>query len=90
MKRIRITWILGAFLLASCAGTEGPPIEPETEARETARINASLGQEYMTRGQMEVALDIRADMWAQPMPLELYLRSTVDITTGEVSVERRL
>ncbi len=41
-------------------------------------------------GEMTVGLDIRADMWAQPMPLELYLRSNIDITTGEVSVERRL
>lgn len=40
-------------------------------------------------GEMTVALDIIADMWAQPMPLELYLRSDVDITTGEVRVERR-
>lgn len=37
---------------------------------------------------MTVALEIRADMWAQPMPLELYLRSKVDVTTGEVQVER--
>ena len=37
---------------------------------------------------MTVALNIRADMWAQPLPLELYLRSKVDVTTGEVSVER--
>ena len=43
-----------------------------------------------TKGDMTVALDIRADMWAQPLPLELYLRSSVDVTTGEVSVERRL
>ncbi|MEM9343581.1 MAG: type VI secretion system baseplate subunit TssE [Pseudomonadota bacterium] len=35
-----------------------------------------------------VKFDIRADMWAQPLPLELYLRSEVDITTGEVSLER--
>lgn len=41
-------------------------------------------------GEMTVALDIRADMWAQPLPLELYLRSQVDLTTGEVEVERRL
>ncbi len=34
-----------------------------------------------------VALIIRADMWAQPMPLELYLRSQVDVTTGEISVD---
>lgn len=40
--------------------------------------------------EMTVGLDIRADMWAQPMPLELYLRSKVDLTTGEVNVERRL
>ncbi|QEW19749.1 type VI secretion system lysozyme-like protein [Marinibacterium anthonyi] len=42
------------------------------------------------KGSMTVALDIRADMWAKPLPLELYLRSVVDVTTGEVAVERRL
>jgi type VI secretion system protein ImpF len=26
-------------------------------------------------------------MWAQPMPLELYLRSKVDVTSGEVTLE---
>ena len=36
-----------------------------------------------------VVFDIRADMWAQPMPMELYLRSEVDMTTGELSIERR-
>ncbi len=40
-------------------------------------------------GEMYVAFDIRADMWAQPLPLELYLRSKVDLTTGEVEMERR-
>lgn len=35
-----------------------------------------------------VSLNIHADMWAQPLPLELYLRSQVDVTTGEVSIER--
>lgn len=39
---------------------------------------------------MTVALNIRADMWAQPLPMELYLRSKVDVTTGEVKVERSL
>jgi len=37
-----------------------------------------------------VALNIRADMWAQPLPLELFLRSQVDVTTGEVHVERSM
>lgn len=35
-----------------------------------------------------ITYDIRADMWAQPMPLELYLRSEVDVTTGELKLER--
>lgn len=35
-----------------------------------------------------VSFDIRADMWAEPIPIELYLRSTVDITTGQITLER--
>jgi type VI secretion system protein ImpF len=35
-----------------------------------------------------INFDIRADMWAQPMPIELYLRSQVDVTTGELELER--
>ncbi|MEX0284435.1 MAG: type VI secretion system baseplate subunit TssE [Paracoccaceae bacterium] len=42
------------------------------------------------KGKTAVALDIVADMWAQPVPLELYLRSSVDVATGEVTVERRM
>jgi type VI secretion system protein ImpF len=36
-----------------------------------------------------VVFDIAAEMWAQPLPLDLYLRSEVDITTGELSLQRR-
>lgn len=35
-----------------------------------------------------VTYDIHADMWAQPMPMELYLRSEVDVTTGQLELER--
>lgn len=35
-----------------------------------------------------VSFDIRAEMWAQPMPIELYLRSQVDVTTGKLELER--
>ncbi len=35
-----------------------------------------------------ITFDIRADMWAQPLPMELYLRSEVDVTTGELNLER--
>lgn len=33
---------------------------------------------------------IEADMWAQPMPLALYLRTDVDLETGEFHVSQRL
>lgn len=39
-------------------------------------------------GSTVVTFDIAADMWAQPLPMELYLRSEVDITTGELRLER--
>lgn len=35
-----------------------------------------------------IAFDIRADMWAEPIPIELYLRSEVDVTTGAIALER--
>lgn len=35
-----------------------------------------------------INFDIRADMWAEPIPVELYLRSTIDVTTGQLSLER--
>lgn len=38
--------------------------------------------------QAVVVFDIHSDMWAQPVPVELYLRSSVDLTTGQVNLER--
>ena len=35
-----------------------------------------------------ISFDIRAEMWAEPMPIELFLRSSVDVTTGQVVLER--
>lgn len=35
-----------------------------------------------------ISFDIRADMWAEPIPIQLYLLSTVDVTTGEMTLER--
>lgn len=48
----------------------------EVVLRETEDSNSSV-----------VDFDIRADMWAQPLPMELYLRSQVDLTTGHLSLE---
>lgn len=50
-------------------------------------VDVTLGAEE-DGDDMVVELSIHADMWAQPMPLELFLRSQVDVTTGEVTVER--
>ncbi len=41
------------------------------------------------KSQSMVVFDIRADMWAQPLPMELYLRTEVDVTTGQVALERK-
>ena len=41
------------------------------------------------KSQAVVVFDIRADMWAQPLPMELYLRTEVDVTTGQVALERK-
>lgn len=40
------------------------------------------------KGQTVINFDIAAEMWAQPMPMELYLRTQVDVTTGELILER--
>lgn len=34
-----------------------------------------------------IEFDIHADMWAQPLPMELYLRSQIDLTTGQLSLQ---
>lgn len=36
-----------------------------------------------------VEFDIHAYMWAQPLPMELYLRSQVNVITGELSIEQK-
>ena len=48
-------------------------------------VQLRLGQDTK---QSIVNYDIRADMWAQPLPMELYLRSQVDVTTGELDLQR--
>ncbi|KIN70274.1 Type VI secretion system lysozyme-related protein [Sulfitobacter noctilucae] len=54
-------------------------------------IRGSAAVELRTeqsKGETQIAFDIHADMWAQPMPLELYLRSKVDMASGEVTLDR--
>lgn len=46
-------------------------------------------RETKDRKRAVVDFDIHADMWAQPLPMELYLRSQVDLITGELSLDSR-
>ena len=60
----------------------------EPRIREGA-LEILLRQEENKR-QTIITFDIHADMWAQPLPMELYLRSEVDTTTGalDLTLER--
>lgn len=49
--------VFSVLMLAGCATDPSRPDGPKSAAREVAEVNASLGQEYMSRGQLEIALD---------------------------------
>lgn len=36
-----------------------------------------------------INFDIEADLWAQPLPLHLYLKTELDLETGEISLENK-
>lgn len=85
--------VSGAFSTSERAELIRRSIERAIAAHEPRIIEGSVDVTLTPEdngGDMMVSLNIRADMWAQPLPLELYLRSKVDVTTGEVSVERSL
>ncbi|MAY87791.1 type VI secretion system baseplate subunit TssE [Arenibacterium halophilum] len=85
--------VSGEFSTAERAELIRKSIERAIETHEPRIIKGSVDVSLSPdddKGQMTVALVIRADMWAQPLPMELYLRSSVDVTTGEVMVERSM
>ncbi len=58
-----------------------PRIRPGT-------LDVTVGTDTQGR-QSIVVFDIHAEMWAQPLPMELYLRTQVDVTTGHLQLEER-
>ncbi|MDV7143089.1 type VI secretion system baseplate subunit TssE [Tropicimonas sp. TH_r6] len=58
-----------------------PRLRPES-------IDVRLRQDEDS-GPMTIFFDIQGDMWAQPFPMELYLRSEVDLMTGWLDLEER-
>lgn len=59
-----------------------PRLLPET-------LEVSLRKEGDKRGAL-VSFDIRAELWAEPVPMDLYLRTQLDVTTGQVTIRREV
>jgi len=51
-------------------------------------LRVDVHQEKVGQGAV-ISFDIHGDVWAQPLPLELYLRTALDVTTGEVTISRQ-
>jgi type VI secretion system protein ImpF len=85
--------VSGEYATGVRAELIGRSIERAITAFEPRIIPGSLRVELHSEDKgsdSQVAFDIRGDMWAQPMPLELYLRSKIDVTTGQIDIERRI
>jgi len=52
--------------------------------KESVRVKAIVNQEQMNHNAL--CFSIEAELWAQPLPLRLYLRTDVDLETGSVVV----
>ena len=36
-----------------------------------------------------ISFDIRGELWAEPVPVDLYLRTALDVTTGHLKISRQ-
>jgi type VI secretion system protein ImpF len=57
--------------------------EPRLVAR-TLRVKLFVDENQMNHNAM--AFDIEAELWAQPLPLRLFLRTSIDLENGSVDV----
>ena len=51
----------------------------------TLKVRVITASDQMNRNAL--TFEILGELWAQPIPLQLYLRTDVDLETGQVSVE---
>ncbi|WP_339948165.1 type VI secretion system baseplate subunit TssE [uncultured Albimonas sp.] len=58
-----------------------PRILPET-------LDVILRQEKVGAGAV-ISFDIRGELWAEPVPIDLYLRTALDVTTGHLKISRQ-
>ncbi|WP_172327972.1 type VI secretion system baseplate subunit TssE [Mangrovicoccus sp. HB161399] len=82
--------VAGAYSVQTRAGLIRDAIRRAIAAFEP-RIDAStltvLQRSEEHARETVISYDIRADMWAQPLPLNLYLRTEVDVTTGALKID---
>jgi type VI secretion system protein ImpF len=52
---------------------------------DTIKVAVSIGETHA--GIAALIIDIEADLWAEPQPLALVLRTEVDVETGRVAIE---
>lgn len=52
--------------------------------RQTLRINTYVDEQEMSRN--AVAFEIEGQLWAQPMPQQLFLKTEVDLEMGDVKI----
>jgi len=55
--------------------------------RPSLRVRLVMDEQQMNHNAL--AFDIEADLWAQPLPLRLYLRTAFDLESGRVEVTER-
>jgi type VI secretion system protein ImpF len=51
---------------------------------DSVRVKVSVSEQQMNHNAM--AFDIEGDLWAQPLPLHLYLRTELDLETGNMEI----
>jgi type VI secretion system protein ImpF len=51
----------------------------------TLQVEALVSEDQMNRHNV-ISIQIRGNLWAQPVPLELLLRTEVDLETGKVEI----
>ena len=53
--------------------------------RDSVRVKVSVSEQKMSNKTM--TLDIEGYLWAQPMPLHLYLKTELDMELGSISIK---
>jgi type VI secretion system protein ImpF len=56
-------------------------------SRESVQVKVTVSENQMNLNAM--TFDIEGDLWAQPLPLRLYLRTELDLETGNMAIIER-